>query len=91
MALRRTLSLGEEQRALLEHHRDHDPRPHVRERCSALLKVADGMPPYRVALYGLLRPRDPDTVYSWLGLYQYGGLDSLFAHQQGGYRRHRLR
>jgi hypothetical protein len=90
MAPRRTLSLGDEQRALLVYHRDHDPRPYVRERCSALLKVAGGVAPYRVALSGLLRPRDPDTVYSWLGLYQEGGPESLFAHQQGGCRRHRL-
>ena len=90
MPARRSLPLVQGQRSLLAHHRDHDPRPYVRERCAALLKVADGLAPHAVARWGLLRPRDPDTVYSWLDHYQQAGLDGLFAHQQGGYRRHRL-
>jgi hypothetical protein len=84
MPARRTLALGPEQRTLLVQHRDHDPRPHVRERCAAVLKVADGLSPHAVARSGLLRPRDPDTLYAWLDFYQQGGLPSLCAHQQGG-------
>jgi hypothetical protein len=42
--------------------RDHHPRPYVRERAAAVLKVADGQSVRRVALGGLLRPRDPETV-----------------------------
>ena len=49
MAKRRTLKLTEEQRKELEHLRDHDPRPYVRERCAALLKIADGKAPHWVA------------------------------------------
>jgi hypothetical protein len=90
MPARRTLPLSQEQRSLLAYHRDHDPRPFARERCAALLKVADGLPAHAVARHGLLRPRDPDTLYSWLGLYQRDGLAGLLAHQQGGFRRHRL-
>jgi hypothetical protein len=90
MPARRTLALDEQQRSQLVQHRDHDPRPYVRERCAALLKVADGLSPHAVARKGLLRPRDPDTVYAWLGLYQEAGLAGLSAHQQGGYRRHCL-
>jgi hypothetical protein len=82
--------LDDQQRQQLVYHRDHDPRPYVRERASALLKVADGLCPYAVARSGLLRPRDPDTLYFWLDLYAAGGIESLFAHQQGGYRRHCL-
>lgn len=39
----------------------------------ALLKIAEGMPAARVARQGLLRPRDPDTVYTWLDRYQATG------------------
>ena len=35
---------------------------------------------------GLLKPRDPDTVYAWLGRYQSEGAAGLIAHPQGGSR-----
>jgi hypothetical protein len=40
-----------------------------------------------VAQAGLLRPRDPDTVYAWLDHYQHEGLPGLLGHQHGGPRR----
>ena len=69
MAQRRTLTLSSIERAELEDLRDHDPRPYIRERCAALLKIADGASPHHVALHGLLKPRDPDSVYGWLERY----------------------
>jgi hypothetical protein len=87
MSQRRTLALTAPQRKELVYHRDHDPKPYVRERCAALLKIAAGTSPHAVARHGLLRPRDPDTVYAWLGRYQAEGLPGLFAHAHGGYRR----
>ena len=69
MAKRRTLTLSASERAELEDLRDHDPRPYVRERCAALLKIADGESPHHVALHGLLKARDPDSVYGWLDRY----------------------
>jgi hypothetical protein len=90
MYQRRTLALSDGQRAELLYHRDHDPKPYVRERCAALLKIADGHSPHAVACAGLLRGRDPDTVYAWLGHYVGEGLPGLFAHQHGGNRRGRL-
>jgi hypothetical protein len=42
----------------------------VREHCAALLKVAEGEAPYWVACHGLLKGRQPDTVYGWLARYQ---------------------
>ena len=66
MATRRTVALRWTQRRDLEQARDHDPRPDVRERCAAVLKVADGTSAHAVARHGLLKPRDPDTVYAWL-------------------------
>jgi len=88
---RRTLSLTSAQAAALTAHRDHDPRPWVRERCAALLKVAAGQAPYAVARTGLLKPRDPDTVYGWLTTYQRRGLTGLLATSHGGPRRRGLR
>jgi hypothetical protein len=49
MARRRTLLLTDVQRQELEHHRDHDSRPYVRERCAAMLKIADHQTPHQVA------------------------------------------
>lgn len=74
---RRTLVLTPAQRAELEAARDRDPRPYLRERCAALLKVADGASAHAVARRGLLRPRDPDTVYGWLDGYAAAGLPGL--------------
>ena len=87
MAPRRTLSLTQTQRQELEHHRDHDRRPWVRERCAALLKIAAGMTPHAVARHGLLKPRDPDTVYAWLDWYETHGFWSVERFPQGGAHR----
>lgn len=90
MAQRRTMELAYEQREELLWHRDHDPRPYVRERCAAVLKVAEGWTPYWIAQHGLLKQRDPDTLYAWLDSYQQQGLAGLMAHQHGGARRRHL-
>ena len=87
MPLRRSLDLSEQQRQELEHHRDRDARPYVRERCAALLKIADGHSPHAVAKRGLLKPRDPDTVYSWLDWYEQEGFWSVTHFQHGGAHR----
>ena len=87
MALRRTLPLSEEARRELIEYRDHDSRPYVRERCGALVKIAQGESPHFVALHGLLQERDPDTLYSWLEIYQLEGLKGLMDRQHGGDRR----
>jgi hypothetical protein len=91
MASLRTLLLSLDQRRELEAHRDHDSRPYVRERCAALLKIAAGKAAYWVAQHGLLKRRQPDTVYGWLTRYQQEGLAGLVAHPQGGNHRRRLR
>lgn len=74
---RRTLDLSAAQRAELVAVRDHDLRPYVRERAAALLKIADGQSAHHVARHGLYRPRDPDSLYSWLDRYQAEGLAGL--------------
>ena len=87
MAQQRTLTLSAEQDQELRERRDHDPRPYVRERCAALLKIADGQAPYEVARHGLLKERDPDTVYAWLNWYMAEGVMGLLVHTHGGVRR----
>ena len=85
------LELSEAERITLQEAVQHHPRPHVRERCAALLKVAEGYSPHWVARHGLLVSRDPDSVYQWLTYYQQGGIAALLRHQQGGIQRRRLR
>lgn len=87
MARFRQLTLTVKLRHELEEARDHDERPFVRERAAALVKVADGQTPHAVACQGLLKPRDPDTVYRWLNVYEASGLAGLIASQHGGVRR----
>lgn len=87
MVRKRTLSLSEDERGELIEHRDHDPNPQVRERCAALVKIAEGQTAHAVASQGLLKPRDPDTIYGWLNLYQNQGLEGLLSRLHGGQRR----
>jgi hypothetical protein len=91
MTTQRSVTLQWAQRRELEQARDHDPRPYVRERCAALLKIADGASAHTVARGGLLKPRDPATVYAWLAHSLTEGLAGLSGHRHGGYRRSRLR
>ncbi len=77
MVRRRTLTLTAEQRAELEDLRDHSPTPYLRERAAALLKIADGDSPHAIALHGLFKLRDPDTVYAWLNAYEQEGVKGL--------------
>lgn len=91
MVHRRTLTLTTDERTALVAARDHDPHPDVRERCAALLKIAAGHSAHHVARHGLLRPRDPDTVYGWLDLYAAEGLTGLRTRRHGGPRHHPFR
>lgn len=86
----RTLTLTEAQIQELKRYRDHDPRIYMRERCAAMLKIADGKSPHWVARNGLLKPRDPDTVYAWLNIYESQGVAGLIKRTQGQNRRRRL-
>ena len=82
---RRSLELTAAHRAELEHTRDRDRRPYLRECAAALLKVADGQPAYLVARTGLHKRRHPDTVYRWLTKYEQDGLAGLI-HKPRGHR-----
>lgn len=71
------LTLTPTQRDELIGLRDTAPKPYVRERAAALLKIADGLPAAAVARTGLLRSRQPDTVYRWLHRYLHEGVAGL--------------
>ena len=90
MAGHRTLKLKTEQEQELIQLRDQTEYEYIRERCAALLKIAGGQSPHWVGLHGLLKPRDPDTIYSWLNIYEAEGLGGLQSHRQGGDRRRYL-
>ena len=77
MSQRRRVELSAEQREELTWRVRHDPKPYVRERASAILKVAGGEVAARVAAGGLLVPRDPDTVYGWLDRFAERGVAGL--------------
>lgn len=83
----RRLPLTSCERATLGAARDHHPAPAVRERAAALLQVANGTPAVQVARTGLLRPRDPDTVYGWVTRYERQGLVGILGSRHGGARR----
>ena len=72
------LTLTSPQRDTLTAMRDRHPKPYLRERAGALIKIADGMTPRQVAHHGLLRQRDPSTVNRWLHVYQTHGLGGLY-------------
>lgn len=87
MVHRRRLTITKGERNELVEQRDHHPSPQARERCAALLKIADGQSPHWVARQGLLKPRDPDTIYTWLDLYATEGLEGVLTRLHGGQRR----
>lgn len=85
-----TLELSEAEWITLQEGRRHHPRPAMRERCAALLKIAEGASPHWVARHGLLSARDPDSVYQWLKWYQQGGITVLLLYRHGGAHRRPL-
>ena len=72
-----SLSLTAEQRRDLEHARAHHPKPHIREKAAALLKVADGASARQVAAFGLLTERRYETISRWAKRFLSDGLAGL--------------
>lgn len=72
-----TVSLSETQRGELEAIRDHHDKPYLRERAAAILKIADGMSGLQVSQNGLLKLRDPDTIYEWVHRWEREGVTGL--------------
>lgn len=71
------LELSSEQHAELEEARKHHPKPYVRERAAAILKVAKGQSMREVALHELLTVHEPETIREWIDRYLAEGLPGL--------------
>jgi hypothetical protein len=74
---RRTVSLTKQARAALLEVVKRDPKPYLRERAAAIVKVADGEVAAQVAVWGLLTRHKPDTVYGWLDRFAAQGIAGL--------------
>jgi hypothetical protein len=79
----RPVALTAARRAELERVRDRDPRPYLRERAGAVLKIAAGWSARRVAREGLARPRQAKTVHAWRAAYAAGGVAGLVQRARG--------
>ena len=77
MPKRYVIELSAEQRQQLERIRDTHPKPYLRERAAAVLKVADHESARQVATQGLLKRRSKDTVSQWIRRYLAQGLEGL--------------
>ena len=71
------LQLTEEQKQELTKARNSHPKPFVRERAAAILKVDSGWSLRKTAYEGLLRRHTPETVKEWCERYLLEGLDGL--------------
>ena len=84
MATHHTLNLTEAEVQSLVELRDKGEPAYLRERATAMLKIHQGVSPHEVARRGLLKKRDPDTVYEWLRRYRQQGLRGLYHHPGRG-------
>ena len=71
------IELTETQREELQQVRDHDPKPYMRERAAAMLKIADGASGLDTARHLLNRPHWQDTIYDWVKRYRERGVEGL--------------
>lgn len=78
MAQPLTVNLTRAQRQELESVRDQHQLAFMRERAAAILKVANGETARQVALNGLHKKRDPDTIYRWIHRYLAEGIEGLY-------------
>jgi transposase len=69
--------LSDEQVRQLADLRDHSPKPYLRERAAAILKLAQGLPASQIATQGLPRRRYYETVTAWFHRFEEHGFDGL--------------
>lgn len=84
MAKRHTLNLTDEEKATLRKLRNNGKQTYIRERAAAMLKIASGLSPHKVAMEGLLRKRKADTVYEWLRRFRENGISGLYQNSGRG-------
>ncbi len=71
------ISLTKKQKAELETARKRHPKPYVRERAAAILKVAAGWSLRQTAYVGLLKRHAPETIKEWCERYLAEGMSGL--------------
>lgn len=81
---RRYVSLEPEQTQELEEALRHHEKPYIRERCAAILKVAQGTSMRQVAESGLLRRRTEEAVSTWIDRFLAGGVNGLLVQKGRG-------
>ncbi len=79
-----SLELEPYQIKTLEQMSDRHPKPYLREKAAAILKVAAGERVEDVAEKGLLKPRKVATVRDWVKAYREHGLGSLYQAERRG-------
>lgn len=79
-----SLTLEPEQQLELVQARDKHPKPYIRERAAALLKVAAGQHYETVAATGLLTSYCRQSVASWIKRFQEEGLPGLLVRKGRG-------
>jgi transposase len=77
-----SLNLSKDGRAELTLLLNTSPKPYLRERACALLKVADGLSCLEVAAHHLLKSRDRHSVSDWVNRYKSLGISGL-THKTG--------
>jgi hypothetical protein len=70
-------ALSKEQQAELEDLQRHSPKPYLRERASAILKLANKQTVSDIACHGLLQKRHRETVSTWFHRYEMQGVKGL--------------
>jgi len=78
------VEMSEGEREELEWVLRRDPRPYMREKAAAILKIANGEVASQVAENGLLKKHDPDVIYRWLRNWQMEGIAGLVVKQGRG-------
>jgi hypothetical protein len=81
MAQTSPIELSDQQKQELCQARDHHSKPYMHIKAAAILKVASGMSRCAVALHGLLKPIDEETVSRWVQTYLSEGMDGWVAGQ----------
>lgn len=64
--------------------RDYSTKPYLRERASAILKLANGQTASQIAAAGLLRTRYYETVSTWFHRFQTNGVKGLLIKEGRG-------
>ena len=70
-------ALSKGQQVELEDLQRHSPKPYLRERASAILKLANKQTATDIAQHGLLQKRHLETVSTWFRRYETQGIKGL--------------